>query len=145
MVTSAARPPTSGYVHGSATDGLVAWLFVAGGMVQMFLAGLSVFDAADAVTHWQDHTDFGRMLGSLAYLFPILALIGRVGMPRIGHALVIAILFVVQIVPRQHRHRLDRRPPPRQRLPPPRFRHRPRRPHAGDGPPTELSSHVDGR
>jgi hypothetical protein len=97
MATSAATPPTSGYVTWVRyAMVIVAWLFVAGGLVQLFLAGLSVFDPADAVAHWQDHTDFGRMLGFLAYLLPILALIGRVGMPRIGHAVVIAILFVVQ-------------------------------------------------
>ena len=99
MVTSAATPPTSGYVvYVRYAMVIVAWLFVAGGMVQLFLAGLSVFDAADAVSHWQDHTDFGRMIGILAYLLPILAIIGRVGIPRIGHAFVIAALFVLQTV-----------------------------------------------
>src|SRR5262245_42323743 len=97
MMTSAAPPPTSGYVVWVRyAMVIVAWLFVAGGMVQLFLAGLAVFDAADAVSHWQDHTDFGRMIGLLAYLLPILALIGRVGMPRIGHALVVAILYFLQ-------------------------------------------------
>ena len=45
-----------------------------------------------------DHVDFGRMIGLLAYLLPILALIGRVGAPRVVHALVIAVLFVVQSI-----------------------------------------------
>jgi hypothetical protein len=45
-----------------------AWLFAAGGIVQIFLAGLAVFDPADGVTHWNDHVDFGRMIGFLAYL-----------------------------------------------------------------------------
>jgi hypothetical protein len=72
------------------------FLFLIGGVVQFFLAGLSVFDPADGPEHWADHTDFGRMLGFLAYLMPILALIGRVGRSRIGHAFVVAILFVVQ-------------------------------------------------
>jgi hypothetical protein len=71
----------------------VAFLIVAGGVVQFFLAGLSVFDSA---SYWSDHTDFGRMLGFLAYLLPILALLGRAGAPRIGHAFVVAILFVAQ-------------------------------------------------
>ena len=74
----------------------VAWLFAAGAVVQLFLAGLSVFDPANP--RWDDHVDFGRMIGFLAYLLPILALIGRVGMPRFMHALTIAVLFVVQSI-----------------------------------------------
>jgi hypothetical protein len=74
----------------------VAMLFLLGGLVQFFLAGWSVFDPADGPEHWEDHVNFGRMIGFLAYLMPILAIIGRAGMPRIGHALVVAILFVVQ-------------------------------------------------
>ncbi|MGH2559236.1 MAG: DUF6220 domain-containing protein [Thermomicrobiales bacterium] len=70
----------------------VAIVFLIGGVVQFFLAGLSVFDAEP----WDNHVDFGRMLGFLAYLMPILALLGRVGMPRIGHAFVVTILFIVQ-------------------------------------------------
>ncbi|MGH2532122.1 MAG: DUF6220 domain-containing protein [Thermomicrobiales bacterium] len=71
----------------------VCILFLIGGVVQFFLAGLSVFDGPE---YWSDHVDLGRMLGFLTYLMPILALIGRVGMPRIGHAFVVAILFFVQ-------------------------------------------------
>jgi hypothetical protein len=96
MVTSAAPPPSSGYVIWVRyAMVIVAWLFVAAGMVQLFLAGLSVFDGPE---YWQDHVDFGRMIGLLAYLLPILALIGRAGMPRIGHALVITILYLLQTI-----------------------------------------------
>jgi len=71
----------------------VAWLFAAGAVVQIFLAGLSVFESPE---YWVDHVETGRMLGFLAYLLPILAAIGRVGMPRFMQALVVALLFVAQ-------------------------------------------------
>lgn len=73
----------------------VAWPFAAGAVVQIFLAGLFSFDDP---SYRADHVDFGRMIGFLTYLLPILALIGRVGVPRFMHALVIALLFVVQQV-----------------------------------------------
>jgi hypothetical protein len=73
----------------------VAWLFAALGIVQVFLAGLSVFDGP---RHWQDHVDFGRTIGLLTYLLPVLALLGRVGRERIGHAVVVPVLFVVQML-----------------------------------------------
>ena len=93
-----AEPQAVGAVAVWARYGLiaVAWLFAAGAVVQFFLAGLSVFDPANP--RWDDHVDFGRMIGLLAHLLPILALIGRVGVPRVMHALVIAVLFVVQSI-----------------------------------------------
>ena len=89
----------------SRTDGLstwsrygliaVAWLFAAGGVVQVFLAGLGPFESA---SYWSDHVDFGRTIGFLTYLLPVLALVGRVGVRLVVHALVVAILFVVQSI-----------------------------------------------
>ena len=70
----------------------IAWLFAVAVVVQIFLAGLSLFDSRD----WADHVDMGYMIGPLAYLLPILALIGRVGRARIVQAFVVAILYVVQ-------------------------------------------------
>jgi hypothetical protein len=75
-----------------------AWLFAAGGIVQIFLAGLAVFEPAEAVSHWNDHVDFGRMIGFLAYLLPVFALVGRAGVRLVGQAFVVAILFVVQSI-----------------------------------------------
>lgn len=72
----------------------VAWLFAAGAIVQVFLAGLAVFDPQAG--RWDDHVDMGRMIGFLTYLLPILALIGRVGRQRVVHAFVVTILFFVQ-------------------------------------------------
>lgn len=71
----------------------VAWIFAAGAVVQIYLAGRGIFESP---TYLADHVDMGRMLGFLAYLLPILALVGRAGISRIMHALVIAVLFVVQ-------------------------------------------------
>ncbi len=73
----------------------VAWLFAVGGVIQVFLAGLSVFESA---SYWSDHADFGRTIGLLTYLLPVLALLGRVGRQRIGHAVVVPVLFVVQML-----------------------------------------------
>ena len=51
----------------------LAWLFTAAAVIQVFLVGLSVFDSA---TRWEDHVNFGRMIGILALLIPIAALSG---------------------------------------------------------------------
>ena len=71
----------------------IAWLFAIAVVVQIFIAGLSLFDSSE---YWADHVDMGYMIGPLAYLLPILALIGRVGRARIVQAFVVAILYVVQ-------------------------------------------------
>jgi hypothetical protein len=66
----------------------VAWLFVAGGVIQVYLAGLGLFEKSD---YWDDHADFGNALFILPLLLPILALIGRVGVPLIVQAFVVLI------------------------------------------------------
>lgn len=72
----------------------LAWLFTAAAVMQVFLVGLSTFDSA---ARWNDHVEFGRMIGILALLIPIAALVGRVGF-RIGvMALAVTILYVVQM------------------------------------------------
>ena len=73
----------------------VAWLFALGVVVQIYLAGLSLFDSAE---YWPDHVDMGYAIGILAYLLPLLALGGRVGWPRFGQAVVVTILYVVQTI-----------------------------------------------
>jgi hypothetical protein len=74
---------------------VVAWLFAAGGLVQVFLIGLTLFESA---SYLSDHKDFGNTIGLLTYLLPVLGIVGRVGKPLIGHALVVPMLFVVQIM-----------------------------------------------
>jgi hypothetical protein len=73
----------------------VAWLFTVAVVVQIFLAGLSLFESSEYLT---DHVDIGHMISPLAYLLPILALLGRVGRQRIGHAFVVAVLYLVQVI-----------------------------------------------
>lgn len=74
---------------------VVAWLFAVGGLVQVFLIGLTLFESA---SYLADHKNFGDTIGLLTYLLPVLAIAGRVGKPLIGHAFVVPVLFVVQIM-----------------------------------------------
>ena len=70
-----------------------AWLFTAAVVVQIFLAGLALFDTAE---RWQAHTDFGYMIGILPLLVLVLALIGRAGGQLIGMSAVMVVLYFVQ-------------------------------------------------
>ena len=72
-----------------------AWLFALGGVVQVFLIGLGLFESG---SYMADHVDFGHMIGPLAYLLPILALIGRVGRQLVGHAVAVTAIYIVQII-----------------------------------------------
>ncbi len=71
-----------------------AWLFAAGVAIQIFLAGLALFDTA---ARWDDHSSFGMMIGIL--LLPLLVLVplGRAGRQAIGMTAVLLVLFIVQI------------------------------------------------
>jgi hypothetical protein len=74
---------------------IVTWLFVACILVQIFLAGLGVFDdPASFVTH----RDFGYVFGWLTLVMLVLAIVGRV--PRRLLALVglTLVLFALQSV-----------------------------------------------
>lgn len=73
----------------------LALLFAAGAAVQVFIAGLGVFDSAQ---FWDDHVFLGRILGPLALLLPVLALLGRLGRGVILHSTLITVLYVVQMV-----------------------------------------------
>ena len=72
-----------------------AWLFAVGVVVQIYLAGLGFFESGDFLA---DHTEFGHIIGPLAYLLPILALLGRVGWPRGIQAIVVTVLYLVQVI-----------------------------------------------
>ena len=74
---------------------VLAWLFVAGLVVQVFYAGMGIFGASDFETH--------RGLGWMLHLVPLLILaaaaLGRVGRRRILWAAALALtVFVVPIV-----------------------------------------------
>ena len=74
---------------------VLAWLFVAGLVVQVFYAGMGIFGASDFATHMS--------LGWILHLVPLLILaaaaLGRVGRRRILWAAALALtVFVVPIV-----------------------------------------------
>lgn len=72
-------------------QGLV-WIFSAGLLVQLYLAGAPMFGA----TTFQPHRMLGGMLVMLAILIPVLALLGRLGRQTIGLSLLLAVLAIVQ-------------------------------------------------
>lgn len=72
-----------------------AWLFVASAVVQVFLAGLGVFDDPGAfVTHRQ----FGYTFGWLTLVLLVLAIVGRMGRRIVGLSALILGLFALQSV-----------------------------------------------
>jgi hypothetical protein len=74
---------------------IVAWLFVAAVISQVFLAGLSLFASA---ANWGAHSEFGYSLGFLALLLVVLAILGRV--PRaIGRWLaLLCVVYAIQTI-----------------------------------------------
>lgn len=74
---------------------VIAWLLVAGLVVQVFLAGLGVFAGA---SNFATHRDTGYMLEILPFLLAIAAAVGRLGWRQIVLAAVIFGLFLVQSI-----------------------------------------------
>lgn len=72
----------------------LAWLFAAAVVVQIFLAGLSLFDNA---SRWADHKSFGMMIGPLPILLLLVVLIGRLPRPIIGMSAALLVLYFIQI------------------------------------------------
>jgi len=77
MAQSIARPVHLG----------VAWLYVIGLFVQVFLAGMGVFSGATA---FATHRDFGYLLTLLPAVLLVTALVGRYGR---WHAIAAAVMF----------------------------------------------------
>ncbi len=73
----------------------VAVLFVAGVVVQVFLAGLGVFDRPE---RFATHRDFGFMLELLPILMVILAVIGRSARRQIVYAVSLFAMFLLQSI-----------------------------------------------
>ncbi len=73
----------------------VAWLFVACVVVQVFLAGLGVFDNA---SQFAVHRDFGYLFGWLVLILLLLAIAGRMGREIIGLSVLLVVLFALQSV-----------------------------------------------
>ena len=74
---------------------VVAWLLVAGVVVQIFLAGLGVFRGPEA---FANHRDFGFMLELLPLVLLLLGLVARLGRRAALLAASIFGLFILQSV-----------------------------------------------
>ena len=112
-------------------------LFVACCLVQVFLAGLGVFDDPSSFV---THRDFGYMLGWFTLAMLVLALVGPRPRRIVGLCVLVLVQFALQsvFVALRVDYPADRRPPSGQRLPDPR-RGRDHRPAvvadaAGDDP-----------
>ena len=69
----------------------LAWLYVASLLIQVFLAGLAVFQ--DPAT-FAVHVDFGRIVvGLLSLLLPIVAWLGRLPLVRLSAGVLLFYLF----------------------------------------------------
>jgi hypothetical protein len=70
----------------------LAWIFLAALLLQFYLAGTGMFGAGSLGPH--------RMLGSaltmVAILFPVLALVGRLGRRLLGLSLLLVFLTIIQ-------------------------------------------------
>jgi hypothetical protein len=73
----------------------VAWLFAACNIVQIYLAGLGVFESPDA---FLTHRDFGYLFGVLTLVMLVLALVGRLPRAMIGATVALLVLFALQSV-----------------------------------------------
>jgi hypothetical membrane protein len=72
-----------------------AWLFVACLIVQVFLAGLGVFDDPGA---FMTHRNFGYLIGFLTLVLLVAAIVGRLGGRQIGLAVLLMVQFALQSV-----------------------------------------------
>lgn len=73
---------------------VLALLTIAGIVVQIFLAGLALFDNA---SRWADHKTFGMMLGPLVILLTLAVLLARPSRSLAGMGVALLVLYIVQI------------------------------------------------
>jgi hypothetical protein len=74
---------------------VLAWGFVAGVVLQVFLAGRGVFESTLA---FKDHVGWGYMLGMLAIVLLVLAAVGRLGRRQILYAAGLWFMFALQSI-----------------------------------------------
>ena len=72
----------------------LARIFLAGLLLQFYLAGIALFGAGS----FQPYRMLGDALTILAILFPVLALVGRLGRKLIGLSILLVFLTIVQIM-----------------------------------------------
>ena len=74
---------------------VVAAFFVACAVIQVFLAGLGVFDDPNAFV---THRNFGYLFGWLTLVLLVISLVGRMPRRFVGLAVLILVLFSLQSV-----------------------------------------------
>ena len=74
---------------------VVAWAFVAGLVIQVFLAGRGVFESAE---RFKDHAGWGYLIGLLPIVLLILAAAGRLGRRQVIYALALFGMFILQSI-----------------------------------------------
>ena len=74
---------------------VVAGLFVACAIIQVFLAGLGVFDDPSSFI---THRNFGYVIGWLTLVLLVVALVGRMPRRFVGMAVLLLVLFSLQSV-----------------------------------------------
>ena len=74
---------------------VVAWAFVAGVVVQVFLAGLGVFETSE---RFGTHAGWGYMLGLVPFLLMALAGFGQLGRRQVLYGVALFGMFILQSV-----------------------------------------------
>jgi len=74
---------------------VIAGLFVACGVLQVFLAGIGVFDLRAG---FDGHRNFGYLFGWLTIILLVLALAGRLGRTLVGLSVLLVVQFALQSV-----------------------------------------------
>ena len=74
---------------------VVAWAFVAALIIQVFLAGLGVFESA---SKFQTHAGWGFMIGLIPIVLLVLAGAGQLGQRQVLYAAALFGLFIVQSI-----------------------------------------------
>jgi len=71
---------------------VVAWLFLATVIVQVFLAGMGLFKLAD----WTNHAGLGWLLSMVSFLLPLVAFASRVRRGTLALALALMVVTMLQ-------------------------------------------------
>jgi hypothetical protein len=74
---------------------VLAWGFVAGVVLQVFLAGRGVFEST---LLFKAHSGWGYLLGMLAILLLVLAAVGRLGRRQVLYALALWVMIALQSI-----------------------------------------------
>lgn len=70
-------------------------LFALGIVIQVFLAGLGIFDPPG---RWDEHVSIGQQIGTLTILLVVFAIVGKLSKLTIGMSVAIFVLYGLQFV-----------------------------------------------